>query len=86
MVLLNVSDEEFYEMGHIADSLKIPWDLLETRLDEVDRSRHIVIYCRRGVRSESAYETLTDAGYSLIWVMEGGLEQWIAAGYPTVSD
>jgi adenylyltransferase/sulfurtransferase len=86
MLLVNVVDPEYYNLGHIANSLKIPWDALAGRLAEVDASRHVVLYCRRGVRSESAYTTLADNGYSLVWAMEGGIERWIAAGYPTVAD
>jgi rhodanese-related sulfurtransferase len=86
MLLINVSDEEFYAMGHIAGSLKIPWDSMGENLDAVDAERHIVIYCRRGVRSESAYDTLTVTGYAAVWVMEGGLEAWIDSGYPVVFD
>ncbi len=84
MLLLNVSDEEFYNMGHIENSLKIPWDELEANLEKVDSKKHIVIYCRRGVRSESAYTALSQNGFTLLWVMEGGLEDWIERGYPTV--
>lgn len=86
MLLINVVDTEFYNLGHLEGSLKITWDTLADHLDEVDPSRHIVIYCRRGVRSEPAYDTLTSNGYSLVWVMEGGIEAWTAAGYPTVAD
>lgn len=84
MLLLNVVDEEFYGLGHIEGSLVIPWDLLPDRLDEVDGEKHIVIYCRRGVRSEAAYDTLEGAGYGHLWVMESGIERWIELGYPTV--
>jgi rhodanese-related sulfurtransferase len=84
MLPLNVSDEEFWSMGHIEGSVIVPWDLLEGRLDEVDPSRHVVVYCRRGVRSESGYDTLAAAGYAHMWVMSGGLEAWIALGYPVV--
>lgn len=83
MLLLNVVDEEFYDLGHLPGSLIIPWDLLEGRLDEVDPDRYIVIYCRRGVRSEAAYTSLSDAGYAHLWVMAGGIERWIELGYPT---
>jgi rhodanese-related sulfurtransferase len=86
MLLINVVDEVFYNLGHIEGSLKITWDTLEANLDEVDSTRHIVIYCRRGVRSESAYTTLVDNGYPHVWVMENGIEAWIAAGYPTVPE
>ena len=85
MLLLNVSDEEFYDLGHLPGSLVIPWDLLPDHLDLVDPARRIVIYCRRGVRSESAFATLQDASYPYLWIMEGGLEAWIAAGNTTVS-
>jgi rhodanese-related sulfurtransferase len=86
MLLVNVVDEEYYNLGHIAGSLKIPWDTLEGRLDELDPGQHIVIYCRKGVRSESAYTTLLDHAFPLVWVIEGGIERWIAAGYPTVAE
>jgi rhodanese-related sulfurtransferase len=85
MLLLNVSDEEFYDLGHLPGSLVIPWDLLPDHLDLVDPARHIVIYCRRGVRSESAFATLQAASYPYVWTMEGGLEAWIAAGNTTVT-
>ena len=84
MLLLNVVDEEFYNLGHIEGSLVIPWDLLPGREDEVDRSRHVVIYCRRGVRSVAAYDTLEQAGFDHLWIMESGLERWIELDYPTV--
>jgi rhodanese-related sulfurtransferase len=86
MFPVNVVDEEYYSLGHIAGSLKIPWKMLEGRLGELDPGRHIVVYCRKGVRSESAYTTLVTNDFPLVWVMEGGLERWIAAGYPTVAD
>jgi rhodanese-related sulfurtransferase len=85
LLLVNVVDEEFYYLGHIAGSLMIPWDTLEDHLDEIDPDRHVVVYCRKGVRSESAYPILTDNGYAWVWVMEGGLEAWTAQGYTTVT-
>ncbi|MBN2575409.1 MAG: hypothetical protein JXP73_12670 [Deltaproteobacteria bacterium] len=86
MLLVNVVDEMYYNYGFIPGSLKIPYDTLEGRLAEVDPTRHIVLYCRRGVRSESAYTTLVNHDYPLVWVMEGGIEKWSAAGYPTVPE
>jgi len=84
MVLLNVVDEDFYYLGHIANSLVIPWDELEGRTDELGEAEYVVVYCRRGVRSDSAWETLTDAGYQNLIVLEGGIEAWTEAGYEVV--
>lgn len=86
LLLVNVVDEEFYNLGHLPNSLKIPWDILPEALGEVDPDRHVVLYCRRGVRSEPAYETLVDNGYPMVWVMEGGIEAWSAEGFPTVPE
>ncbi|MBN2529915.1 MAG: rhodanese-like domain-containing protein [Deltaproteobacteria bacterium] len=80
---LNVVDSQFYNLGHIPGSVEIPWDSLPQRIAEVPSDRAIVIYCRKGVRSEAAYETLNDAGYSPLYIMKDGLEPWIAAGYET---
>ena len=86
MLPLNVVDAEFYDLGNIEGSLVIPWNELPGRLGEVDGERHVVIYCRRGVRSRSAYQTLTANGYELVWTMEGGLEAWLELEYPVVHD
>jgi rhodanese-related sulfurtransferase len=86
MLLINVVDEIYYTLGHIEGSLKIPWDTLENRFEEIDRGRYLVVYCRRGVRSESAFTTLERLAYPHVWIMEGGIERWLAAGFPTVAD
>ena len=80
---LNVVDSQFYNLGHIPGSVEIPWDSLPQRIAEVPSGRIVIIYCRKGVRSEAAYETLDDAGYSSLYIMKDGLESWIAANYET---
>jgi rhodanese-related sulfurtransferase len=86
MLLVNVVDVQYYDLGFIPGSLKIPWDTLAGRLGELDPARHVVLYCRKGVRSESAYTTLVDNAFPFVWVMEGGIERWSAAGYSTVAE
>jgi len=86
MLLINVVDETYYYLGHLAGSLKITYDTLKNHLGELDRNRNIVVYCRRGLRSESAYDTLKSNGFSKVWAMEGGIESWTKAGYPTVAN
>ncbi|MBN2804033.1 MAG: rhodanese-like domain-containing protein [Deltaproteobacteria bacterium] len=81
VVLMNVVDEEFYDLGQIGESLIIPWDLLEDRLDEIPSYDVLVLYCRKGVRSASAYDILMDHEFENVTVLEGGIEAWTAAGY-----
>ncbi len=84
--LLNVSDAAFWSMGHLEGSLVIPWDVLSERRAEVPLDKVLIIYCRRGVRSEVAYELMTTGAAPVqTLVLEGGLEHWIAQGYPVVA-
>ncbi len=85
MMYLNVVDATFYNLGHIPGSIEIPWDSLASRLDEVNKNQTIVIYCRKGIRSENAYTTLDNADYPHLYIMKDGIEPWIAAGYETES-
>ena len=84
ILYLNVVDEQFYTLGHIPGSVEIPWTALAARLDEVSADQTILVYCRKGVRSEAAYDVLVEAGYPSLHVLTDGLEAWIAAGYETV--
>ncbi|WP_410508788.1 rhodanese-like domain-containing protein [Methanosarcina hadiensis] len=59
-----------------------PDNLLEARVDEVPKNKKILVYCRSGHRSVSASKILINAGYEQVYNMEGGINAWIAAGYP----
>ena len=69
----------------VPDSTLIPVGELENRLDEVPRDREIVVVCRSGNRSRTGRDILLKAGYPQVTSVTGGLKQWQAAGYPTVS-
>lgn len=62
-----------------------PDQLLEARINEVPRGKKILVYCRSGRRSAAASQMLVDAGYTQVYNMGGGINEWIAAGYPVVS-
>ena len=48
------------------------------------RTRAVVVYCVHGGKtSSSVADALNTMGYPA-FILEGGLEAWIAAGYPTV--
>ncbi|KKG11101.1 hypothetical protein EO92_16880 [Methanosarcina sp. 2.H.A.1B.4] len=62
-----------------------PDQLLEARISEVPKGKKILVYCRSGRRSAAASQILVDAGYTGVYNMEGGINEWIAAGHPVVS-
>lgn len=83
--ILDVRQPEEWNEFHVPDSTLIPLGELASRVDELPRDREIVVVCRSGNRSAQARDILLDAGFTEATSMAGGLVQWKAAGYPTVS-
>lgn len=48
-----------------------------------DRSRPIITHCVLGPLGAIAAKTLQDMGFTNVSYMEGGIEAWKAAGFPT---
>jgi rhodanese-related sulfurtransferase len=79
---LDVRSQEEWNQFHIDGSTLIPLDQLQNRLNELPRDKDIVIVCLSGHRSQSGVTILQQAGFIRISCLSGGLQAWIAAGYP----
>jgi rhodanese-related sulfurtransferase len=60
---------------------EVPQDWRDPRLQ--DRSRPIITHCVLGPLGAIAAKTLQDMGFTNVSYMEGGIEGWKAAGFPT---
>jgi rhodanese-related sulfurtransferase len=69
--LVDVRADHEWEAGRISGAAHVPLPELPQRLDEIDRNRPVVVYCRGGNRSSMATEALTDAGYDAVKLDEG---------------
>jgi rhodanese-related sulfurtransferase len=83
-LFVDVRTQEEWDQGHIANSTLIPLNDLQNRLGELPRNRDIVVVCRSGVRSKEGMAILRQAGFTRASCMSGGLQAWVAAGYPVV--
>jgi rhodanese-related sulfurtransferase len=79
---LDVRSQEEWNQFHIAGSTLIPLDQLGQRLNELSKDREIVVVCLSGHRSQSGTTILQQAGFKYVSCLSGGLQAWIAAGYP----
>jgi adenylyltransferase/sulfurtransferase len=76
-VVLDVRNPEEIAICRIAGSTVIPLSELSSRLDELDRTRPIVVHCKSGARSAKAIALLEAAGYSRLQNLQGGILAWI---------
>lgn len=86
VVLIDVRSPQEYNEERIANTPLIPLQLLEKRIGELERykKKKIIVYCLSGGRSDLAVEILRDYGFNAV-NMQGGLLQWKALRYPTIS-
>jgi rhodanese-related sulfurtransferase len=83
--ILDVRQPEEWNELHVPDSTLVPLDQLASRINELPKDKEIVIVCRSGNRSAQARDLLLGEGFTQVTNMAGGLTQWKAGGYPTVS-
>lgn len=82
LVILDVRTQSEYDEGHIRNAKLIPHTELEGRLDELNKTDEILVYCRLGGRSATASQLLVDNGFLYVYNMLGGITEWIVEGYP----
>jgi len=78
--LIDVREEYEFAAGHVPGSMNLPMSTLGSRLEELPEAAFDVI-CQVGGRSARVVEALEARGYDATNV-EGGVGEWIAAGYP----
>ena len=80
-LLLDVRTPEEFAQGHLPGAVLIPHDQLAARLDEIDRDRWVLVYCRSGKRASTAQDILEEAGIEVRQV-EGSWLRWQEEGRP----
>ena len=82
---LDVRSQAEWDEIHIPNSTLIPLDELPARLAELPTDREIVAVCMVGKRSQEGQKILAEAGFENTYCLDGGIQEWQAAGYPVES-
>ena len=70
--ILDIGEDVERSVWSMPGSVHIPLGELRNRLDELDRSRPLVVYCVIGVRSYNAARLLMQSGFKHVEVLAGG--------------
>jgi len=87
LIVLDVREREAYQAAHIPGAQLLPRGQLELRVNQdlPDPTRHIVTCCELGRISTLAAATLREMGFQRAVALDGGMQAWREAGYPTRS-
>lgn len=73
--------EQAYDVKNI---INIPLDSIESEMDRIPKDKQVILVCRSGKRSGTAFDLLKEKGYTNIATMEGGILAWEEAGFPVI--
>ncbi len=80
-VLLDVRTSGENVMTKIENSVLIPLGELQSRVNELDKNKKILIYCATGSRSQIACNILQGAGFLDCFDVRDGINAWQRAGF-----
>jgi rhodanese-related sulfurtransferase/rubrerythrin len=75
-VLLDVRQPAEYEQQRIPGGLLVPLPELMDKLNDLDRSKPTIVYCRSGNRSRMAAQYMSGQGFQEVYNLEGGILAW----------
>ncbi|GAP20701.1 molybdopterin-synthase adenylyltransferase MoeB [Leptolinea tardivitalis] len=81
-LLLDVRSPVEQQISSLENAVNIPLEQLSDRLDELDRQKEIVVFCRTGRRSARAVEILHSAGFPRVKNLTGGINAWVSQYQP----
>lgn len=76
-------EDELEELSYdISNLINIPLSQLTERFGELPKDKSLIIVCRSGNRSLYVTNFLIAQGYPNVAKMQGGILEWIDAGFP----
>ena len=80
--LLDVRTDAEMASGKIPQGEPLPLHLIPLRINELDKAKPTVFYCRMGGRSAQAAAFVAANGFSDVYNLQGGIAAWMQAGLP----
>lgn len=75
--VVDVQPEQKYKKSHLLNAQNILYDKnFRKGLEKLDKNKPVAIYCTSGSVSPKAAKILQEAGFTQIYVLEGGIKKW----------
>ena len=78
MQLVDVRTPSEYNEGHVPNAQNIDFwgENFDAKIDELDKTKPIIVYCKSGGRSAKCALKLAAKGFEKIYDLKGGFSQW----------
>lgn len=85
VILLDAREPGEFAVSHIEGAINCGYDRFDRNLlDNLDKSRPVVVYCSIGYRSEKIAQKLRKAGFVEVYNLYGSIFEWVNRGLPVV--
>ncbi|MES0326613.1 MAG: rhodanese-like domain-containing protein [Gammaproteobacteria bacterium] len=86
-LIIDVRTSAEFGKGHIRGARNMPISSLKDKLDSLSQNKDtaILAYCNSGASSSSACRVLSQAGFSNVHNITGGINAWLEAKLPTTT-
>jgi rhodanese-related sulfurtransferase len=82
LIILDVREEKERSAGFIDSDLNIPMGQVKSKLDSLDKSKKILVYCKSGTRADRTADLLCKNKFQNVYSLKGGFNAWKKAELP----
>ena len=83
-MIIDVRNEEKFNMGHIPNAINMPINKLPEMIDKIrkESQKTILVYCGSGNSSVKATRLLNQNKFESVLSIEGGFSEWVKSQLP----
>lgn len=88
VITLDVRTPGEFMSGHLENAINIDVEAMnfDSEIAKLNKSATYAVYCRSGRRSQIAVDRMKEAGFTKLFNLNAGVEDWISAGLPLVTN
>src|SRR5690606_10395718 len=87
LYILDAREEKEFKVSHIKNARNVGYFWFDMRkIYDIPYDANMVIYCTVGGRSEKIAEKIIGAGYQQVYLLQGGIFEWINKGQPVYKE
>ncbi len=72
LIIIDVREEKERKAGFLSNDLNIPMGQVKAKMDSLDKSKNILVYCKSGTRSDRIADILSKNDFQKVSSLKGG--------------